>query len=92
MTTLDLPPGRWERHGLIDRYVVTPPVPRKRGPKPRPERYVWTNEQDVCDAHTRYLYGVRDDYVREGERVYQRNKKREERRARRAMTSREVSN
>lgn len=87
--TDELPPGRWERRGLVAVFVATDPEATKHnkpGPKPRPEKYIW-GDQDLRDAHTRYLYGERDDYIREGERVYQRTKKREERAARRAMNT-----
>lgn len=82
--SIELPSGHWERRGLVSVFVADDPERMKEnkpGPIPRPESFKWS-EDDLRAAHAHYVSGDRDAYIREGERVYQRLRKRAGRRTR----------
>jgi hypothetical protein len=78
MTAIDpieLSGGQWvTRPGGLRVWQIS--LPRNRlGAARRPENYYW-DTATARRAHAAYVRGERDDRTREGERVYQRNRKR----------------
>lgn len=70
----ELPPGRWTG-GLVKRFEPD----RSKGGRPCiPAVYEW-DEAGLLAAHVAHKNGDRDDRTREGERLYQRERKRQQR-------------
>lgn len=71
-----LPAGRWQpsNWGIL-RYVTDDPTIDLRR-----DHHHW-DARKLRDAHAAWTRGVRDDWATEGERRYQREKKRQQRRA-----------
>lgn len=65
------------RRGLIQVPVYVPP-PRGPGGRLKPQKFDWT-PANLRHAHALFEAGDRTDWVREGERVYQRRQKRRQR-------------
>lgn len=73
----ELEGGHWEKRGLVSVFVQTA---KKRGRRQRPDLYEWTTVS-LCEAHRLFAAGERDERTREGERVYHRIRKQEQRAA-----------
>lgn len=67
--------GRWERRGLV--HIPIPSEP-KSGRTPKPTIAEWTPDR-LKAAHRRFFHGDRDLLTREGERLYQAERKRQQR-------------
>jgi hypothetical protein len=64
--------------------TVDPPV--KAAPPRLPQKYPWV-DATLLKAHAAYVRGRRDDWAREGERIYSRRRKRAQRKARRKVAA-----
>lgn len=58
-------------------------VPTKAAPPRKPQKFAWV-ERTLLKAHAAYSAGRRDEWAREGERIYSRRRKRVQRAERRA--------
>lgn len=77
--TLALPPGRWRYVAGVMRFEPANP---EQFAEYRRTSYIWSGEQ-LKRAHAAWTRGVRNDWAIEGERLYQREKKRQQRARRR---------